>query len=162
MADARIGFSMILAVQLLGFFAGHAASIAFINSADSDKAYPIAQSGPTPIVGVELEVTQPSNVLVQFSSGATAETSDGCPCSIRAILRMNGRELMPVKRINLGSPAVVEQSKYQHDRQSIEGSLVFSAEPGIHRFELVIQQVSGTSKDLEIYYPNLQAIVFPR
>src|SRR3954464_6335632 len=82
---------------------GEAASpLAYFNSADPDRFFPIAQSGPTPIVSVTLQVTQPSNVLVQFSSAATAETTTGCPCSLRAFLRADGGTLMPVKRINLG------------------------------------------------------------
>jgi hypothetical protein len=101
-------------------------------------------------------------VLVQFSSGATAETTTGCPCSLRAFLRMDGGALMPVRRINLGSPGAMAPTGYSHDRQSIDGSLVFPANAGTHLFELVIQQVAGASADLRIYYPNLQAIAFPQ
>lgn len=142
---------------------GEAASpLAFSNSADSDRFHPVAQSGPTPIAGVALDLAQPSNVLVQFSSGATAETTKGCPCSIRAFLRMDGGALQPVKRINIGSPGAMEGTGYAHDRQSLDGSLVFPADAGARAFELVVQQVTGTSADLRIYYPNLQAIAFPR
>ncbi len=160
----RITPALAASLGFLGLLApAHAASqLAFFNSADSDKAYPIQQSGPTLIASVKMQVTEPSNVLVQFSSGATAEKAVDCPCSIRAFLRVDGGALQPVKRINLGSPAVVDVDKYEHDRQSIGGSLVFPVEAGAHAFDLVIQQVDGKSKELEIYYPNMQAISFPK
>src|SRR4051812_46039585 len=92
---------------------GDAASpLAYFKSADSDRFFPIARSGPTPIAGITLQTTQPSNVLVQFTSGATAETTTGCPCSLRAFLRMDGGLLMPVKRINLGSPGAMAPTGY--------------------------------------------------
>jgi hypothetical protein len=136
--------------------------IGYFNSADPDKEYPIAQSGDTSIVSVEVAVPVPSNVLVQFTAHATAETSKGCPCSIRAFLRADGGELRPVKRINLGAPAVIDVDKYDHDRQTVDGSLVFPMEAGTHKFELVVRQMTGTSTDLIIYYPNFQAIAFPQ
>lgn len=142
---------------------GNAASpFAYFNSADSDRFFPIARSGPTPIAGITLQTTQPSNVLVQFTSGATAETTTGCPCSLRAFLRMDGGPLMPVKRINLGSPGAMTPTGYPHDRQSLDGSLVFPTDAGTHLVELVVQQVTGTSEDLRLYYPNLQAMAFPQ
>lgn len=147
---------------IVGGVASKAASFAYSNSADSDRFVAIAQNGPTRIASVTLQTTEPSDVLAQFTSGATAETTNGCPCSIRAFLRMDGGALMPVKRINLGSLGAMAPSGYPHDRQSLDGSLVFPAEPGTHVFELLVQQVTGSSVDLRLYYPNLQAIAFPR
>jgi len=151
------------AAAVLASGGGAAASpLAFSNTADSERFRPVARSGPTPVASVTLRLAQPSNVLVQFSSGATAETTRGCPCSIRAFLRMDGGAPQPVKRINLGAPGAVDGTGHAHDRQSLDGTLVFPAEAGTHGFELVVEQVTGTSADLRIYYLNLQAIAFPR
>ncbi len=142
---------------------GAASPLAFSNEADPDKAYRIDFFGPSPIVGVTLRLDRPSDVLVQFTSGATAETAEGCPCSIRAFLRMDGGALQPVKHVNLGVPALTTQAGQIRDRQNLDGSLVFpAAEAGPHSFELVVQQMTGRSIDLRIYHPNLQAIAFPR
>src|SRR5688572_10556807 len=122
--------------------------VGYFNSPDPDKEYPIGQSGDTPIVSVDLDVPVPSNVLVQFTGHATAETSNGCPCSIRAFLRADGGELQPVKRVNLGAASVIDVDKYDHDRQAVDGSMVFPVEPGTHKFELVVRQMTGTSTEL--------------
>ncbi|MBY0611214.1 MAG: hypothetical protein K2P80_03425 [Beijerinckiaceae bacterium] len=47
------------AASLLGAAAAceAASPLAFFNSADSDKAYPIAESGPTPIASVESDIS---------------------------------------------------------------------------------------------------------
>ena len=55
----------------------------------------------------------------------------------------------------------MEGTGYAHDRQSLDGTLVFPADAGTHAFELVVQQITGASVDLRIYDPNLQAIAFP-
>ncbi|MBD0275937.1 MAG: hypothetical protein ICV73_28920 [Acetobacteraceae bacterium] len=161
---ARFRAALVAAAVLAGAGgAGAAPLLAFSNSTDPDKAYRIDFVGPSPIVGVTLLLDRPSDVLVQFTSGATAETTEGCPCSVGAFLRMDGGALLPVKRINLGSRAATTQAGHVRDRQSLDGSLVFpAAEAGPHTFELVAQQVSGRSVDLRIYHPNLQAIAFPR
>jgi hypothetical protein len=156
-------FSLVLLLAVLGGCRGKlVVPIGYFNSADPDKEYPIAQSGDTSIASVEVAVPVLSSVLVQFTAHATAETSKGCPCSIRAFLRADGGELQPVKRINLGAPSVIDIDKYDHDRQTVDGSLVFPMEPGTHKFELVVRQMTGTSTDLIIYYPNFQAIAFPK
>lgn len=81
----------LVAGAVLASGGGAAASpLAFSSSADSDRFQPVAQSGPTPVASVTLQLAQPSHVLVLFSRGATAETTRGCPCSIRAFLRMDG------------------------------------------------------------------------
>ena len=143
--------------------AGAASPMAFSNGTDPDKAYRIDFVGPTPIVGVTLHLDRPADVLVQFTAGAAAETSEGCPCSVRAFLRMDGGALLPVKQVNLGAPAAMAEAGQVRDRQSLDGSLVFpDAAPGPHTFELVVQQATGRSIDLRVYHPNLQAIAFPR
>ena len=160
---ARLYAAVVIEALLAGAGGGQAASpLAFSNSVDPDKAHRIDFVGPTRIVGVTLHLDRPSDVLVQFTSGATAETSEGCPCSIRAFLRMGGGAPQPVKHINLGVPGVTMQAGQVRDRQSLDGSLVFPAEAGSHSFELIVQQVTGRSIDLRIYHPNLQAIAFPR
>ena len=138
-----------------------ASPIAFSNEVDPDKAYRVDFVGPSLIAGVTLQFGRPANVLVQFTSTATAETAEGCPCSVRAFLRMDGGPLMPVKHVNLGWPDTAARGGQVRDRHSLDGSLVFPAEPGTHRFELLVQQVTGKSIDLRIYHPNLQAIAFP-
>jgi hypothetical protein len=55
----------------------------------------------------------------------------------------------------------MEGTGYAHDRQSLDGTQVVPAEAGTPAFELVVQQITGASVDLRIYYPNLQAIAFP-
>lgn len=143
--------------------AAHAASpLAFFNESDPDKAYKVPEKEAITIATVTLQVTQPSNVLVQFTSHATSEDTAGCPCSVRASLRADDGKPQPVRRVNLGAPGVVEQFKYEHDRQGVDGSFVFPAEPGTHKYELIMQQQSGTNKTIEVFYPNLQAIAFPR
>ena len=160
---ARLHAAVVVGTVLASAGGGGAASLlAFSNSTDPDKAYRIDFVGPSPIVGVTLHLERPSDVLVQFTSGATAETSEGCPCSVSASLRMDGGALQPVKRINLGSRTATTEAGHVRDRQSMDGSLVFPAEAGPHTFELLVQQVTGRSVDLRIYHPNLQAIAFPR
>ena len=154
---------VVAAVLVAGAGGGAAAHpLAFSNEVDPDKAYRIDFVGPSLIAGVTLQLDRPADVLVQFTSGATAETTAGCPCSIRAFLRMDGGALQPVKHINLGSPEAAARSGQVRDRHGLDGSLVFpAAETGPHRFELLVQQVTGKSIDLRIYHPNLQAIAFP-
>ncbi len=139
-----------------------ASPVAFVNVTDSEKTFPVGQTGPAPITSLSLDASQPSNVLVQFSGGVTVETSEGCPCSVRAFLKVDGEPMLPVKRINLGSPAVQDVAKYEHDRQEITGSLVFPVDAGSHKFSLIVQQVTGDSKKITVVYPNMQAIAFPR
>ncbi len=136
--------------------------LAFSNEVDPDKAYRVDFVGPSLIAGVTLQLERPADVLVQFTSTATAETAEGCPCSVRAFLRMDGGALLPVKHVNLGWPDAAARAGQVRDRHSLDGSLVFPAEAGPHRFELLVQQVTGKSIDLRIYHPNLQAIAFPR
>ena len=137
MARSRAAAAAVVAV-LAGAGGGGAASLlAFSNSTDPDRAYRIDFAGPSPIVGVSFDLDRPSDVLVQFTSGATAETPEGCPCSVSAFLRMDGGALQPVKRINLGARAATPQAGQVRDRQSLDGSLVFPAEAGPHTFEFL-------------------------
>lgn len=141
----------------------HAASpIAFFNEADPDKAYKIENKDPVNIASVTLDITQPSYVLVQFTAHATTEDTVGCPCSLRAMFKADDARPLPVRRVNLGAPNVVTQLGYEHDRQGLSGSYVFEAAPGRRTYTLVMQQQSGDSKTIEVFYPNLQAIAFPR
>lgn len=136
-------------------------AIAYFNTPNR-HATPIQGRTPTVVGKVDLTLKAPSEVLVQFSSGIAAETGDGCPCSVRASLRVGDAPLVIVKRINVGAPTVQSFDKYEHDRQSADGSYVFALPAGRHEIALVFHQVDGTSTGLEAYYVNLQAIPFAR
>ncbi len=137
-----------------------APAIAFYNESDPDKGYKIEGKDPVVIATVKLEVQQPSLVLVQFSGHVTTEDNLGCPCSVRASVKADDGKPQPVKRVNLGAPGVVDVLKYEHDRQGVDGSYVFEVAPGQHSFQLIMQQQSGDSKTIELFYPNFQAIAF--
>jgi hypothetical protein len=135
-------------------------SLAFHNMTESDRPYPVGQKDPTLIAGVVLDVPDRSLVLVQFTSTASSGDGKTCPCSLRAFLRADDGELQAVKRINIGAPAVSEVLKYIADRQSLDGALVFVADKGTHKYELLVEQVTGSNKTINIWYPNIQAIAF--
>ncbi|MCA1323564.1 hypothetical protein [Herbaspirillum sp. alder98] len=111
------------------------------------------------ITKLTLTTSKDSKVLVQFSSAITAESSEGCPCSVRAMISMDGQEPRIIKRINVGSPEVASALHYQWDRQALDGTTVFEVGPGTHTFTLLFKQASGTSKQLEVNYPNAQAFI---
>lgn len=136
-------------------------SIAYFNTPNR-HAVPIDKTAPTVVGKVSLDLVADADVLVQFTSGLAAETGEGCPCSVRASLKIDDQPLVIVKRVNLGAPAVQDVDKYEHDRQSADGSYVFAMPKGRHEIALVIHQVDGASSGLEAYYVNLQAIPFPR
>ena len=136
-------------------------AIAYHNTPNR-HATPLRGKTPTTVGKVTLDLKGPSDVLVQFTSGIAAETGEGCPCSVRASLRVGDAPLMIVKRINVGAPTVQSFDKYEHDRQSADGSYVFSLPAGRHDISLVFHQVDGTSTGLEAYYVNLQAIPFAK
>lgn len=135
--------------------------IAYYNTPNRHAA-PIQGKTPTTVGKVTVTLKAPSEVLVQFTSGIAAETGEGCPCSVRASLRVDDAPLVIVKRINVGAPTVQSFDKYEHDRQSADGSYVFSLPAGKHEISLVFHQVDGTSTGLEAYYVNLQAIPFAK
>lgn len=136
-------------------------SIAYFNTPNR-HAVPIAKTAPTVVGKVSLDLASDADVLVQFTSGLAAETGEGCPCSVRASLKVDDQPLVIVKRVNVGAPTVQSLDKYEHDRQSADGSYVFALKKGRHDLSLVIHQVDGGSTGLEAYYVNLQAIPFER
>lgn len=136
--------------------------IAFYNESDPDKGYAITGKDPVVIATLTLEVDKPSYVLTQFTSHATTEDTVGCPCSLRASIKADDGKAQFVRRVNLGAPAVVDTMKYEHDRQGVDGSYVFEAAPGKHTYTLIMEQQSGESKTMEVFYPNFQAIAYPR
>lgn len=142
-------------------FAADAPDIAYFNKPDSHTAAFVKGKQPVKIASVEMEVKTDSKVLVQFTSGLADENSKGCPCSVRAFISMDGQPARPVKRVNVASPAVQEVDKYEHDRQNLDGSTVFEAPKGKHTFTLTYQKMDGDSDEIEVYYPNFQAIAFP-
>jgi hypothetical protein len=137
-------------------------AFAYSNTPLSKTSVFLKGTTPTVIKQVTLDLKAPSNVLVQFTSGVAAETSKGCPCSIRASVSIDDKETRVVKRINVAAPAVQEVNKYEHDRQNLDGSTVYELGAGRHTVTLSYQQVTGTSEELEVYYPNLQVIGFPK
>jgi hypothetical protein len=151
-----------LLTSILSVLPASAQSIAFFNESDPDKAYKIPEKDLATIATVTLEVKQPSLVLVQFTSHVTTEDTAGCPCSVRAMLQADDGKPQAVRRVNLSSPGVVVTFKYEHDRQGMDGSYVFEASPGKRTYSLLMQQQSGSNKTIELFYPNLQAIAFPK
>lgn len=136
--------------------------LAFFNTPLSKTSYFLKGNDLTPIGTVTLDLAEPADVLVQFTSHVAAETSEGCPCSVRAFITLDNEEPRPVKRINVASPSVQKVGGYEHDRQNLDGSTVFTVPAGRHNFTLSYLQMDGKSKELEVYYPNLQAISFPK
>ncbi|SAK85628.1 hypothetical protein AWB78_04347 [Caballeronia calidae] len=126
-----------------------------------DTNYLIKGRQPFNVATLSLDVKKQSKVLVQFSSEISSEHAENCPCYVRALVSMDGAKGRPIKRINVGSPAVHEIDKYDNDRQNLDGTTVFEAEPGKHTYELTFQQVDSNGNDLEIYYPNFHVIAFP-
>lgn len=122
----------------------------------------LSDSGPTTVASVTVELESEADVLVQFTSEVAAADANGCPCSVRASLKLNDRPAQVVKRVNVGTPAVQSVSKYDQDRENIDGSYVFSLPAGEHTIALAYQQAYGTSKSLEVFYPNLQALAFSK
>ncbi|PZQ55678.1 MAG: hypothetical protein DI570_21800 [Phenylobacterium zucineum] len=142
-------------------YAASGRGIAYYNTPNR-HGVAIPPKTPTVVGKVSLDLKAPADVLVQFSSGIAAETGEGCPCSVRASLRVGDAPLTIVKRINVGAPTVQAQDKYEHDRQPADGSYVFVLPAGKHDIALVMHQVDGAGTGLEAYYVNLQAIPFAK
>lgn len=136
-------------------------NISFHNAPNRDPL-PLNGNEPTVVAKVEVTLATTSDIFVNFTSGIAADSGAGCPCSVRAALQIDDQEPIVVKRINVGAPAVQSVNKYEHDRQPLDGSYVFTAPPGKHSISLIYVQVDGKSKLLEAYYPNLQSLIFPR
>lgn len=114
------------------------------------------------VTALRLTATKDAKVLFQFSSTISSESAEGCPCSIRAMVSVDNQEPRVLKRINVGSPDVSTALHYQYDRQPLDGITVFEVGPGPHTFRLLFKQVTGTSKQLEVNYPNAQAFILDR
>lgn len=136
-------------------------NIAYANTTSSHVTTFIRGKDPVVVKSFNLVLDFPSKVVVQFSSGITAEDSTGCPCSVRALVAMDGGEPRIVKRINVGTPAAHDVDKYQYDRQSLDGATVFEAPTGEHTFEVIFRQAGSEAKKLEVNYPNIQVMAFP-
>jgi hypothetical protein len=136
-------------------------TVASFSTPGWDTHYLIKGQQPFKVATLVLDVKTQSKLLVQFSSEISSENAANCPCYLRALISMDGGKGRPVKRINVGSPAVKEVDKYDNDRQSLDGTTMFDASPGRHTVELTFQQVDSNGNDLEIYYPNFHAIAYP-
>jgi len=142
-------------------FAASSPTIAYFNKPDYHTAVYLKGKEPVKVASVELDLKTASKVLVQFTSGIADENSKGCPCSVRAFVTMDGEAARPVKRVNVASPAVQEVDKYEHDRQNLDASTVYEAPKGKHTFTVTFQKMDGDTDEIEVYYPNVQAIAFP-
>jgi hypothetical protein len=136
-------------------------TVATFSTPGWDTKYLIKGQQPFKVATLSVDVKRKSKVLVQFSSEISSEHAENCPCYLRALVSMDGAKGRPIKRINVGSPAVHEVDKYDNDRQNLDGTTIFEAEPGKHTYELTFQQVDSKGNDLEIYYPNFHVIAFP-
>lgn len=152
--------ALALAFSATSFAAG-TPTLSYVNKPDSHTAAFIKGKEPVKIASVEMNLKASSKVLFQFTSGIADENSKGCPCSVRAFVTMDGQAPRPVKRVNVASPAVQEVDKYEHDRQNLDGSTVFEAPKGRHTFTLSFQKMDGDTDEIEVFYPNVQAIAFP-
>lgn len=133
--------------------------ISYSNTVDRSPI-PIGKEGLIKVASVDMNLDNAADVLVQFTSMLAVDSGKGCPCSLRVLLQVDDQEPISVKRLNIGSPAVQSVDEYEHDRQSADGSFVYSLAAGNHTISLLYWQVTGTSELLEVFYPNLQAIAF--
>ncbi|GGN61562.1 hypothetical protein GCM10011349_44330 [Novosphingobium indicum] len=141
-------------------FARTGNGIAFYN-VPNRRHTTLAPEGNTTVSTVSLTFEKPTDVLVQFSSELAVEAEPGCPCSVRAMLQMDDEEPVVVKRINLGTLGTQDLLKLGADRQSVDGSYVYSVPPGKHSFSLIYLPVTGRSEKLNAFYSNLQALPYP-
>lgn len=136
-------------------------SIAYDNNTNTHVTVFVRGEAPVEVKKLDLQVDTPSKVMVSFTSSVSAESSKGCPCSVRAMIAMDDQEPRVVKRINVGSPAVQAVDKYQWDRQGLDGSTVYEVPAGKHTFKVIFKQAGSAGDQLEVNYPNLQVITFP-
>lgn len=118
-------------------------------------------SDATVLGKVSVDLKNTTDVLVQFTSGLATIADDGCPCSYRASLKADNEEPIVIKRVNLAVRAP-QPGKYVPDRQSADGSFVFSLPRGKHEIALVIQKIDGSTQAIQAFYTNIQAIPFER
>ncbi|GGN61558.1 hypothetical protein GCM10011349_44320 [Novosphingobium indicum] len=104
-------------------FAMQGTGIAYSNIPNRDPIM-IDQSADSSVssLTVNTKAKKGTDVMVTFTSGIAVDTSEGCPCSVRAMLQLDEEEPIVIKRINIGSPAVQEVNKYEQDRQPVVGS----------------------------------------
>lgn len=140
-------------------FAVSRKSIAYFNTPNRHGTA-LDPKAATDVGKVVLDLDGEADVLVTFTSGLAAETGAGCPCSVRALLRVDNQVPVIIKRVNLGAPSVQSVDHYEHDRQPADGSFVFNLPKGRHEIALVMQPVDGAGADLEAYYVNLQAVPY--
>ncbi|MFL9927276.1 hypothetical protein PQR62_23590 [Herbaspirillum lusitanum] len=156
-------FSIHLCTALIGLAcaatAGAEGSFDYANTTSSHVTTFVRGTEPVEVSKLKLTTGKDAKVLFQFSSAISSESAEGCPCSIRAMVSLDGQEPRIIKRINVGSPEVSTALHYQYDRQPLDGTTVFDVGPGTHTFVLLFKQVSGASKKLEVNYPNAQAWV---
>lgn len=147
--------------ELPDSFAVAGTQMSFFNT--PNRRHTILNAGSATVLGkVSVNLQQPSDVLVQFSSGLTTVTPERCPCSVRFSLKVNDQEPVVIKRVNIGGVTNTVAGAYQPDRQSADGTYVFSLPAGAHDVALIAQRIDGESKVLYAFYQNIQAIRFVR
>ncbi|MEE4453413.1 hypothetical protein [Novosphingobium resinovorum] len=146
--------------ELPDSYAISTSQIAFYNTPNR-KHVLIAKGNPITLGKVTVDLKKSSNVMVQFTSGLATVVPEGCPCSVRVSLQLDGMDPIVIKRVNLGTARTMIGDKYQVDRQSADGSFVFPLNAGHHEIALVVQRIEGESNELHAFYPNMQALVFP-
>ena len=135
--------------------------LAFFNT--PHRRHTVIEAGAvTRLAQVSLDLRQPADVLVQFTSGIATVVAEGCPCSVRVSIQVGQQEPVVVKRVNLGAVSTTVGGAYQPDRQSADGSHVFPLPAGRHDITLIAQRVEGSSRLLHVFYQNLQALPFAR
>ena len=123
----------------------------------------ITGAEPQTLGSATVDLVRESDVLVHFTSGLATVSAEGCPCSVRASLVFDAQQPVVIKRVNLAPAAPGSGADhYIPDRQPADGSFVARLPPGRHQVSLVVQQIDGSAKTLQAFYPNLQALVFPR
>lgn len=161
---ARLGlmFGSALLTAASCAVAAEPSSLSFLSTPDWNTSYFMKDQEPLKIAALSLNLNKPSKVLFQFSSELSSEHSTGCPCYVRASVSMDGAKPRPLKRINIGTPAAQHVDNYDNDRQNLDATTVFEAPAGKHTFTLTFQQVDSHGNNLEVYYPNVQAIAFSK
>jgi len=135
---------------------------AFLNTPQWSEVRILSAKGPLIIAALDLNLEQPSNVLVQFTSELVVEQTDGCPCVVSASASMDKGEERMVKSADVSSKALRQIDAFDHDRVSLDGSTVFQAAPGKHTFQVTFLEQQGKSDEVLIHLPNIQVMALPQ
>ncbi len=142
------------------FAANELTRIAAFNSGDD---FFLTGSTTTPpardIHTLTLDLPVQSYVLFQFTGYMIARQGASCPCELRGSARMDDGSKIILTSSNLGTEATNYVGTF--DRRAVAGSYVFLATPGSHTFTLSIDRGSGSTLDIGLAAPAIQAIALP-